>query len=215
LADWARTEYIAVEAAHTQRLIDLAYERIAGKTGKSTVGQYVAEKAVPGRHAWIARRLYPGAKEIFLVRDLRDVFCSIVAFNTKRGYRSFGMEEVADDAEYLVRLRAQGEALRSAWRRRCGDSILVRYEDLIVEPTEVAKRILAYLELPASDADATTMVASASVENEALRDHRTTGSGGESVGRWRRDMPIEMWEGCAAALDDLLAEFGYEPTLER
>ena len=40
--------------------------------------------------AALTAELYPDAREVFLVRDFRDMVASIFAFNRKRGVRGFG-----------------------------------------------------------------------------------------------------------------------------
>ncbi len=63
---------------------------------------YFAEK-----HMWpnflpvLTWELYPQAKEIFLVRDFRDMVCSILAFDRKRGYPGFGRPEGKSDTDYV------------------------------------------------------------------------------------------------------------------
>ena len=50
------------------------------------------------RHTW---ELYPHAKEVFLVRDFRDMALSILSFDERRGFAGFGRPEGATDEEYM------------------------------------------------------------------------------------------------------------------
>ena len=46
--------------------------------------------------------LYPDSREVFLVRDFRDMVSSILAFNAKRGARGFGRAAAETDAGYVT-----------------------------------------------------------------------------------------------------------------
>ena len=66
---------------------------------------FFAEKQVVPYYSWLAWDLYPRTREIFLVCDWRDVFCSILAFNNKRGMVTFGREIVNSDIDFAHRLK--------------------------------------------------------------------------------------------------------------
>ena len=50
---------------------------------------------------WLVWEMCPGAREIFLVRDPRDMIRSSLAFNDKRGRLAFGRQDVDTDLEYV------------------------------------------------------------------------------------------------------------------
>ena len=82
---WFGREYVERLATFCQRSIDDWYTTVAETQGQSGA-RYFAEK-----HLWpnyipvLMRELYPAAKEVFLVRDFRDMAHSIMAFDRKRG----------------------------------------------------------------------------------------------------------------------------------
>ena len=42
------------------------------------------------------RELYPAARELFLVRDFRDMIASMQAYNARKGFGDFGRETAAE-----------------------------------------------------------------------------------------------------------------------
>lgn len=171
---------------------------------------YFVEKFVPRQPAVdLLRELYPGAREIILVRDFRDILCSIVAFNRKRGYQAFGRDRVGSDAEYVrVNLSNSAESLLERWRENRDTAHLVRYEDLIRNPSDGLRGMLGYLDLASNAETIDAMLSNASARASA--GHRTTAGPSASVGRWRTDLPDELKAVCEEALAPALAGFGYE-----
>ena len=133
-------------ALFAQRRIERFYDRAAELEGRPGVTRFV-EKLGP-RTGALMRELYPGAREIVLVRDFRDMVASVFAFNRKRGFQGFGRARTADDVEYVATIVADSvEMLAEAWRARSGDAFLLRYEDLVQAPDETVRSLLEHLEL--------------------------------------------------------------------
>jgi hypothetical protein len=210
LEGWLGGAAIESLARVCQSRIDAFYARLAEPGEKP---RYFVEKYLPFQLAPdLLAEMYPGAREVILVRDFRDMLCSIIAFNRKRGYEAFGRAEAGSDAEYvettvansarrlLRRLRERGEAAH-----------LVRYEDLIQEPATSLKAMMRFLGLNASPEEVGATLERA--ESESLDAHRTTAKASASIGRWKQDLSPDLAEVCAEVLDPVLAEFGYEPTL--
>jgi hypothetical protein len=155
----------------------------------------------------LMRELYPHAREVFLVRDFRDMVASIFAFNEKRGFEGFGRHRSASDVDYVTDRVAESAAeLVRAWRARGEGAFLLRYEDVITRPAAAIEGLLDYLGLDSgADAVAAMEATLAAPESEV---HRTT-TAEQSIGRWRHDLTPEVQEACEAALAGPLAEFGY------
>jgi hypothetical protein len=194
----------AIAAAFVQR-IDATYDRIAATTDTGDALLF-AEKANL-RPAAILRELYPGAKELFLVRDFRDMVSSILAFNQKRGAQGFGRAGAASDADYVASLGGWARGLVRAWERRGAGAHLVRYEDLVTDPERTLAGVHEYLAVDASAAGA--MVARLAEEMPELRDHRTSDGASASLGRWREDLGPDLAAACEATFGEALAAFGY------
>jgi hypothetical protein len=197
--------------------IDSFYGFLAEQQGKSA--SFFVEKFLPRQISIdLLRELYPGAAEVVLVRDLRDVFCSILAFNRKRGYEAFGRELAGSDDEYIDTVRRSGEALLSHVRSEERDTHLLRYEELISEPVATLEPLLEFLGL--DPAGAAAMVERAAVSTGGMDHHMTAPSASASIGRWRTDLDPELAERCDAILFPVVADFGYstaggEPSARR
>ena len=124
------TENLSHLAAMFQSRAQVLYEQIAALQRKQP--RYFAEKVVPNNTATLVGELYPDTREVFLVRDFRDMVASMLAFNAKRGRRELlGLDLAANDADYVLeQVRNAVLRLVHAWKRRGRQGHLVRYEDL-------------------------------------------------------------------------------------
>jgi hypothetical protein len=157
-----------------------------------------------------ALRAYPAARAVHIVRDARDVVCSLL----ERGWLG-GDREGADDAghaygaharfwvepERVEEFAAASEAKRAAWAWRRyvtaaravpERTLELRYEQLVTEPKAVAAELAAYLDL----------------SPEPLRESLSRAFD-RSVGRWQRDLSREQLNEVEAEAGELLRELGY------
>jgi hypothetical protein len=157
-----------------------------------------------------ALRAYPAARAVHIVRDARDVVCSLL----ERGWLG-GEREGADDAghaygaharfwvepERVEEFAAASEAKRAAWAWRRyvtaaravpERTLELRYEQLVTEPKAVAAELAAYLDL----------------SPEPLRESLSRAFD-RSVGRWQRDLSQEQRYEVEAEAGELLRELGY------
>jgi hypothetical protein len=209
LADLFGRRYVERLGHFCQESIDELYTALAASQGK-TEARFFVEKFQPDHVPRIARDLYPGAKEIFLVRDFRDLLCSVLAFNEKRGTLDFGRERYDSDEAYVGWVGLGAESLVNAWKARRATSHLVRYEDLATRPAETMEGVLAYLGVDRS-AELVEELIREAMEHPEVESHRTTLTVGASVGRWRRELPPSLREVVSDSLNGVLAELGYEP----
>jgi Sulfotransferase family len=208
LAAWLGHGRVEELAAMCRDRIGSFYAHLAERQGKEPT--YFVEKHLPRQvPAELLREVYPDAAEVVLVRDLRDTFCSILAFNRKRGYSAFGREAAESDAHYVETVRRSGESLLNHMREDGRSVHLLRYEDLIRQPVEALEPLLEFLGLDSSDAAA--MVERASVSTDGMDHHMTAPSAGASIGRWQRDLEPELARICDEVLSPIVAELGYEP----
>lgn len=154
---------------------------------------------------------YPASAALHVVRDGRDVVCSLL----ERGWLSAGREG-RDDAgagygayprfwvepDRRDEFEQVSDARRAAWAWRryvtsarqapAGRTVELRYEDLVAAPAESAERVGAGLHLDPG------------LLAEAFEAAHTN-----SVGRWRQDLTGDQLADVEAEAGDLLAELGY------
>ena len=209
VGEWFGKTYVEEFAAAVQRWIDECYERIA--RGQGTPDPvYFGEKHRPDGIPWLVWELYPAAKEVFLVRDFRDVISSMLSFNARHGRPVFGPPEPVSNEEF-VRYIYKGPIHRvaSSWQKRRDRAKLVRYEDLITDPIATLAAILTYLELDASEPTVAGMVERASAESSDMQRHRTSSAVADSIGRWETSLSPSVQSVCEDVLGDVLHQFGY------
>ncbi|MFN0155057.1 MAG: sulfotransferase family protein [Gaiella sp.] len=155
--------------------------------------------------------VFPDARFVHIVRDGRDVVCSLL----ERGWLGAGRTGGADDAglsygvdarfwvepERRAEFGTVSEARRAAWAWRCYvsaaraarcDVYELRYEALAADPAAVAIELAAYLGC-----------ASEPLARGLAAVHR------DSIGRFRRDLGAEQLADVEVEAGVLLAELGY------
>lgn len=169
--------------------------------------KFSVEKHHPDRIPRLLWELYPGAKEIVLVRDPRDVLSSMLAFNAKRGIGGFGRDRFETDADFARNLARNVSGLLGRAQRE--DTHLVRYEDLLTMPEDVLREIFDYVGIDASDEVVQRIIRQANEPDANLAFHITSRDPRASIGRWESDLPAEVQALCSEEFGTALAEFGY------
>lgn len=187
--------------------IDEFYQGVAKSQGQRAP-VYFAEKFYPDFHPWLAWSLYGQAREIFIVRDFRDMLCSTLSHYEKRG-DGHGRQHTNSDEEYALKLQQHVRLLLQSWRARSSRSHLVRYEDLVFQPEDTLQGLLDYLDLDSSPATIQRMMERGSSDPAEPQRHRTSESPTASVGRWKRDMPPSLQRVCEEVFPEILKAFGY------
>ncbi|HZO60065.1 MAG TPA: sulfotransferase [Solirubrobacterales bacterium] len=202
---WLAGEAVEELAAFAQSRVESLYRRLAARDGRDRVA-FFAEKLRNDIVSDLAWELYPQAREVVLVRDPRDVLCSVLAANVKRGQQpppADPMRWIGDEFEGRIAAVAQ------SWERRSDRAHLVRYEDLMLDPVPTLCGLLGYLGLDAGEEAARGMLAAAQESLPAMSEHRTTPDPQASIGRFERDLDPALREECERRLGDAIALFGY------
>jgi hypothetical protein len=207
LERWLGSEAIEQLADIAQERIAAVYDQIAAGAGKPGAAFFAEKHSL--RTAALAAELYPAGRELFLVRDFRDMVASIMSFNRRRGVEGFGRAAAASDEEWAAGLSGWAAALLAAWRRRSQTGHLVRYEDLVTDPEPTLEALLRYTGVDSSPQAVAQMRSALATEMPELAEHRTSGGPAESIGRWRSDLPPAVAATCERVFGDALAEFGY------
>jgi hypothetical protein len=209
--EWFAREYVERLATFFQRSADDWYGLLAQTQGQPGARRFAEKHLWPNYIPVLMRELYPSLKEVFLVRDFRDMTLSILSFDEKRGFAGFGRVEGSTDEDYVrTVLKPAAQGLMNSWRTRGADSHLVRYEDLIAEPRAKLAALFEYLELRADHPTLDAVLASAESDSDEVRDHRTSVGADDSIGRWRREGDEEFRAFCTETFAEELAAFGYE-----
>lgn len=206
-------KYARLVAAFCQQAIDELYgglingAKTAGSRPATGETRYFSEKSLPFPE--MIKELYPGAREIFLMRDVRDSVCSALAFNQKRGTQAFGREGAGSDADFAANRAREFQSLFDASAMAGNTSCIVRYEDLIGDPGGTATRVLEYLGVESSAGLVAGMIDRAFAPDSQLEFHRTTASPQASIGRWKRELSPQLREVCRSHAGHALDGLGY------
>jgi hypothetical protein len=175
---------------------------VAGAGGREL--RYYAEKAI-GPTLPLLTSAGVAAAVINLVRDPRDVVCSIRAMDAKRGFYGFGRTAAMSEQEYLVfvlgRMKANFATMASV--DPLHRSIDVRYEDLVLDRAGTLGRLGSFLGLALVDASADDL------HGVPAAEHATAADAGSSVGRWRVELPAGEVAAVEEALGPEMERHGY------
>jgi LPS sulfotransferase NodH len=209
--EWLATDHVEDLVAFFAGRIDALYARLAEALGKPDAA-YVVEKLPP---VFFAQRMmaeiFPGTREIFLVRDFRDVVCSIFAFGRKRGKKWYWERPWADD-EQVVRefVRDEVDELLASWAERGEGALLLRYEDLVLDPERALAEVCSHLGVDARPETVARVLADAARLDGRMWDvHSTSPTPERSIGRWREELTPALRRACEEALGEGLETFGY------
>jgi len=192
-------------AARLRRMLELV--RRLGLAGHLRGVEQTPETSFVLRAALHA---YPAARAVHIVRDGRDVVCSLL----ERGWLRHERKD-ADDAglaygahprfwvepERAEEFRSASEARKAAWAwrryvsaaRAVPDRTLeLRYEELVTDPVAVARRVADYLD----------------VDPEPLAESLSQAFD-RSVGRWTKDLTPDQLADVQGEAGPLLEELGY------
>lgn len=139
-----------------------------------------------------------------LVRDPRDVWVSVRAFDTARGFYGFGRREAESETDFLasyVANVARRLDVMLAEDPRSG-SLLVRYEDLVTDLPGAAVRIGGWLGV-------TLDAGAVAAGRDGFRHHMTSSSPEASLERWRTDLAQPEAAVITRGLGDRLTRLGY------
>ncbi len=211
MTTWFNGTYTRQAFGFCMGSLQMHYRRIA-EIQKKEKALFFAEKFLPNPFTDAVVALVPGVKEIVLARDFRDMFCSIYAFNQKRGFLAFGRENYETDEEYVKDRLAPGiEALCHSWRRRRSSCSLVRYEDIVLQPESSLAGVFEYLGVDSSPSTVDDVLRQVARMNpKSQKHHKTTSKAKDSLRRFRREMSPELLELCNDAFGKNLKVFGYD-----
>jgi hypothetical protein len=192
----------------TVSAIDLFYECIA-QTQEKTGVRYFAEKCLPSFLPNVTRDIYGHkAKEVILVRDPRDIFCSAASFNRRRGTLGFGAENHQTDADWFRAIRHAFVQMALCHKRR-EHALIVRYEDMIFDQRGTILKILHFLDIQDDNGTITAMEARVSNLEPEFVNHMTSPTPQDSVARWRLHKNPDIFQAADEDYLKAMRTFGY------
>ena len=196
--------FALVWSEFSRRAIEATRKRHRKRTAEP---RFYAEKHL---QTWILdREALPRFRTIALLRDPRDVYLSILAFNEKReGMPPIG-QAVGEPVERWRDRFIETQRRRLGWVAEAladgdsGETVVVRYEDLVGNLEAEAARLERALGI--------TLRPKAVLKDRRLRaEHSTSASAEASVGRWRREMGTADASQFGSALGAELAAVGFD-----
>jgi hypothetical protein len=219
MEQWLGHSHVEEVIHFSRNRIEAFYAEVAKSLNRPSP-RYFVEKGMPNTNLTMLRHLYPGLKEIFLVRDFRDMLCSIMAFNKAKGVVAFGRHLADNDEQYVRELLGPDvNRLFLAWRQRSASAHLLRYEDLAYDTSNTLSRVYQYLGLGSLEKSEVDEIVATSIakgfadsrakESGSQRSHPTSASIADSLMRWQRDLDDGLREVCDEAFAEALRGFGY------
>jgi hypothetical protein len=138
--------------------------------------------------------LFPDAHEILLIRDPRDILCSTLSY-FKQPFSTDWVQNVLNGCETIRRIVSDQN----------NKTLVVKYETLLFDQLATLKTIAQFLGV-ADDVWPDEPILDANL----FKEHGTTRSPSDSVGRWKGDLSNSQQKACAAAFSNFLLEFGYD-----
>jgi hypothetical protein len=200
-------------AALARGRVEAFYETLARARGKDAPTCFVEKDGLLPELRPVIRvmeELYPDTPNLALVRDPRDVVCSMRAYSERRGFAAFLRGRVETDDEWIRLLGAAAAEQMREHQARGKRSHLLRYEDLIERPEAVLSAVFEHLGVDSGPDVAAETLARASVPLPGMELHRTSGGDPRaSVGRWRRDLPAPLRAPTEEAFGEFMRANGY------
>lgn len=174
-------------------LIGKFYATLAASQGKPTAAIFCEKGDIDEAARRGARLFFGTVREIVLIRDPRDLLCSAMAF------WNFAAEEA------LTVLRSGLARLARIIRQAGADTLVIRYEDLLLDPVGSRRALADFigLERPIQVAETTGAL---------FQRHGTAGNPAASIGRWKRDLAPDLTAACDAAFGTFMRDFNYPPS---
>lgn len=171
------------------------YKLVAADQGKLQASHFAEKCELNYRFRSVFRKLFPETKEIILVRDLRDIYCS---------YRRYFQTSTIEQATSVI--ASAGRMLLTIKEVDQAAIQFVRYEDCVVDPIPTVKRLSDGLGIHLE-------IGKRPDQARLFEKHATSASPEASIGRWRSELVGNereiFYRACASHLPQYNDVFGY------
>jgi hypothetical protein len=167
------------------------------------------------------KHLYPGAKVIVTVRDLREVFASFEKQNQKNPMLHLGAHSLLDRANNMFSPKGMiGSTLEGVqdilYRQQ--DVFFLKYEDFVRDPEQMMNRVYCHLDLPEFEHDFDNVVNTATDPDHLyLNKYPHTGSGSVEPRppAWHKFMAPAIADGIMQGREWYNQRFGYSKPVRK
>ncbi len=210
--DWFGGCYPELLATFCVGSIDSLYQDMQQKQEKESATCFV-EKFPDATHGVFAE-LYEEYKSIILIRDFRSTYCSITSFNKKRNQQDFNRDKFESEEKYFMhlgkvvtKLVELADAKENS--RKC---YFLKYEDLVQRPKETLALLFRWLCVGSEKQTIERIMSTPMPGQKKFKFHMTSQSQGQSLERWRTDLPVGFNEYATDQYKNFFERFGYPLT---
>jgi hypothetical protein len=209
--DELRNVLIRTELSRLRKVI-LDYHGILEKKSGHQIS-IICEKLFMDDDSGFISWFWPKFKAVILVRDLRDMLCSFIAFDQKReslGYPVFSQGLNQNPASFFSRLSLRVSRLMDMRNDHPQSTMIVRYEDLVLNPQACMREILEFCEVDADSGAVNECLYESAEAEHFWHAHATSITPRLSIGRWQEDLPQDLQVYYEKYLKKTNLFFGYD-----
>jgi hypothetical protein len=179
-------------------VIEAFYEQVRLQEHKEHI-VYWGDKH-PHNNAYLPmiNRLYPRARYIYIVRDPRDVACSIKE-----------MEQIDIEQVLAIWQEISGDYERFQSTKPAEQLYLARYEDIVADYVGEMTRLMQWLELPCEASFIETVRRRQGEDFHRPDKASTFDFSKRSVARWQRCLSADEAQQVATRASDYMVKYGY------
>lgn len=202
---WSQNEF----NIFLKSFVDKAYEKVLDKNPDAT---HILDKH-PGysKHVTLIQKFLPNAKFIHIIRDGRDVACSMIAARKNIGFGEGKIEGAAREwRDNVIAARVISDQTQNYYE--------IRYEQLLDNSVQILKDVFNFCGLDVSDTQVNSIIdansfdklknkgATADFKSNLNKKHYRKGKSGT----WKEDMNSEQQFIFNSIAGKLLIDLGYE-----
>jgi hypothetical protein len=189
-------------------------ENYRRQSGKSRVAEKSPNNVFFFQHL---RQIFPESPLVHLIRDGRDVVCSLLTMNwvnPQTGQRVDYIQSARKAAEYWAAAVTAGRkaganpSVRSRY-------LELRYEDLVLNPEGTLRRLFSFVDEPWDPAVLEYHKHRRNLAGESSAEQVARPLYTGSIGRWKKDMTVEDLNAVRLVAGDLLKEMGYADSADQ
>lgn len=192
-----------------RRLLESFLEKDSALAGKPRVAEKSPDNVFYFAHL---HRLFPDSPLIHVIRDGRDVVCSLLRMNwvnLKTGQPAEHTRDARSAAAYWVRAVQSGRAAARTHPSLTRRYFEFRYERLVARPEEMLRSLFAFLEEPWDPEVLRFHERQRDLAGESSASQVSKAINARSIARWKTDLGAKDKIAVKEIAGPLLVELGY------